>query len=976
MTGNEVGEVPGLRHGAEYERLNHLARFADGSPACLCVYVQPVDTVSGAPGFIVYASPSMASVLGLPAEEAMKDAARLFAQIHPDDRPLVAVGLSRIESLDVPCRLQFRIAHPLKGVRWLDSHWTRMQDGGFVVCHGFMYDITEHKQQELLPRSSERPYQDIFDNTSDHIFLLDVTEDGRFRMSDVNPACAKAQGLPRDLIIGRYIEEFLYMVDIEEVLENFQQCVKSGMRSEYEAVVNLATGRYAVKSIVIPLRDVNGRVYRIATIARDITPYKELDEAQTKRAVEMAALVENAPDNIIRYDTDARIVYMNPAMARTLGVLAKQTVGKRINDLRDSIQPVLQEYQKVLEAVITTGQAAEFELVFAADACGRCRCDQIRFVPEISSDGQVMGVIAVGRDITRQKQLEDELRRRESEFRELVENSPDAIGRYDLNCRYLYANPELMGKLGGNLADILGKTPTEYLGATLLQVQEYEQRLRQVIADGKECDFELYWREGEREVCGHICMRPEFNQAGEIVSVLAVGRDMTELDQYRQKVHRQAFYDTLTDLPNRALLIDRISMAIAAVQRHGRQFGLMLLDLDHFKEVNDTLGHGAGDLLLRETAQRLQSCVRAYDTVARLGGDEFAVLVLEVAGSEGLAIIADKILRALAEPFVIEGRELFVSCSIGIALCPDDSGDLDALMKYADSAMYYAKKQGRNNFQFYARELTARTSERLELVAALRRALKNREFELYYQPQIDMHNRRVIGAEALLRWNRPEHGFVLPVKFIPIAEESGLIVEIGEWVLTAACEAAVGWNRERAQPMVVAVNLSTRQFLRNDLAGSMRRIMAETGCHPRWIKLEITESLLLEDSREVAVTLEELHRMGLSISIDDFGTGYSALSYLSRFPVTQLKIDRSFVRDIPENRDKCELVKAILSFSAALRLETVAEGVETMAQAGYLMAFGCRFAQGYLYGAPMPRAAFEAMLQQVECDASAKEKSR
>lgn len=965
MTGNEMGEIPGLRHGAGHERLNDLARFADGAPACLCIYMRPIHAISGTLGFITYASPSMTGLLGLQAEEAMEDAARLFDQIHPDDRPLVMAAFSRIESPGTPCGLQFRITHPLKGERWLDSHWTCMQEDEFVVYHGFMHDITEHKRQELLPCDRESLYQEIFDNTSDHVFLLDVTEDGRFLLSDVNPACEQAQGRPRSLIIGRYIEELIPMVNIEEGLDNFRRCAQSGVRSEHEIEIELATGRYVFKAIMIPIRDANGRVYRIAAIARDLTPRKELDEVQNKLTVETAALVENAPDNIIRYDASARIVYMNPAMARTLGGLAKQVVGKRFSDVPHSI-PALKEYQKVLETVITTGQTAEFEFVVAIDDAPECyRYDQIRFVPEISKDGQVMGVIAVGRDVTRQKQLEDELRRRESDFRELVENSPDTIGRYDRDCRHLYVNPKLASILHANAAEILGKTPTEH--SAIPQLQEFERILRQVIADGKEREFEQYWSEEHRTICGHVRMCPEFNQAGELVSVLAVGRDITELDQYRQKVHHQAFYDTLTDLPNRALLTDRIGTAIAAAKRHSRQFGLMLLDLDHFKEVNDVLGHSAGDRLLREIAQRLKRCMRASDTIARLGGDEFALLALEVNGGKGLAAIADKILHALTEPIVIDDRELFISCSIGIALCPNDSDDMDGLMQYADSAMYHAKKQGRNNFQFYARELTIRTSERLELVAALRHALKNGEFELYYQPQIDMHTQRIMGAEALLRWRRPEHGFVLPAKFIPIAEESGLIVEIGEWVLATACEATVAWNRERATPIAVAVNLSTRQFLRNDLVGSIRRIMAETRCQPHWLKLEITESLLLEDSREVAATLEELHVMGLSISIDDFGTGYSALSYLNRFPVSQLKIDRSFVRDIPASRDKCELVKAMLSISSALRLETVAEGVETLEQAGYLMACGCRVAQGYLYGAPMPHAAFDNMLKQPEC---------
>jgi diguanylate cyclase (GGDEF)-like protein len=392
----------------------------------------------------------------------------------------------------------------------------------------------------------------------------------------------------------------------------------------------------------------------------------------------------------------------------------------------------------------------------------------------------------------------------------------------------------------------------------------------------------------------------------------------------------------------------------------------MLIDLDHFKEVNDTLGHAVGDRLLCEVAQRVKNTVRASDTVARLGGDEFGILLPEVGEKGDLSAVAGKILRALAQPFTIDRSELFVSCSIGIALYPDDSAEMDALLKYADTAMYHAKKQGRNNSQFYAKELSVRAVERRELEASLRRARGNGELVLHFQPQIDLASGRVTGAEALLRWNHPEHGMVAPDRFISIAEESGLIVDIGEWVLADACAVATAWNRDRGMgsiaPIKMAVNISTRQFLRNDLVGSVRRILADSGCRPEWVELEITESLLLEDTLEVARMLAELARMGISISIDDFGTGYSALSYLHRFPVTQIKVDQSFVRDIPHDRGKCELVKAMLAIGVALQFEVVAEGVETQAQAHYLMQHGCRLAQGYLFGKPVPRAAFEAML--------------
>ena len=552
------------------------------------------------------------------------------------------------------------------------------------------------------------------------------------------------------------------------------------------------------------------------------------------------------------------------------------------------------------------------------------------------------------------------LSRREQVFRTLVENSPDTIARYDRECRRVYANPRLALALGGDMARILGSTPAELPGGA--SALAYMAQLRQVLDSGLEHNFELRWHSGDSELCSQVRMTPEFDHAGGVSHVLAVGRDITEIDQYRRKVHQQAFFDSLTGLPNRLQLAECIGAAMAEARIHGHPFGLMFLDLDRFKDVNDTLGHSVGDQLLCQAAQRMRACVWARDTVARLGGDEFAILLPELRQHSDLGLIAARVLAQLAEPFLIDGRELFVTGSIGIVVYPGDSADIDALYKYADSAMYHAKKMGRNNFQHYNGELSRHSLERVEIESALRAAVRRGELALHYQPQFDLGSGRLTGAEALLRWHRPGHGMVAPDRFIAVAEQSDLMVHIGEWVLRSACITAAAWNRGRATAVKLAVNLSARQFLRNDLAGSLRAILADTGCRPEWLELEITESLLLEDSVEVITMLDALHGMGLSISLDDFGTGYSALSYLNRFPVSQIKLDRSFVSGIPEQRSKCELVKAMLSIAAALGLESVAEGVETAAQAEYLLAHGCRLAQGFYFGKPMPLAEFGAVL--------------
>ncbi|SFV08015.1 EAL domain-containing protein [Pseudoduganella namucuonensis] len=693
--------------------------------------------------------------------------------------------------------------------------------------------------------------------------------------------------------------------------------------------------------------------------AHDITERKRLEVLLQRRERSYRTLVENLPDPLFRYDTQCRRTYVSPAVERVTGKPAAELIGVTPSDAPLAVGADNERLMANIRQVLATGKHLVDEIGYHAPD-GSVRHFQNHFGPELAADGKVVGVLSIMRDISELKRLEALLRKREQEFRALVENSPDIVSRYDLDCRRVYTNPRGVTSLGGDVTRILGTTPAELPGGE--SGARYLEAIRAVITQGTERSLELAWPIGGPDTCLHVRICPEFDLAGRVSQVLAIGRDITEIDEYRRVIHRQAFSDALTGLPNRTMLSDRIRQAIANGARYGHRFGLMMLDLDHFKEINDTMGHGAGDELLRMVAQRLTASVRLCDTVARLGGDEFSVLLPNMRKGDDLATVGGKVLRALAEPFVVDGQELFVSCSIGIAQYPDDSTVIDALYKYADSAMYHAKQMGRNNFQFYQPEFTRRSQERLALEAALRRAQKKGELMLYYQPQIELQSGRMVSAEALLRWRRAGGEIVPPDRFIPAAEASGLIVNIGEWVLQTACEDAVRWNRERAEPVRVAVNLSTRQFVRNDLAGTVRRILDETGCNPAWLELEITESLLLEDSRDVAATLETLHGMGLSIAIDDFGTGYSALSYLNRFPVGQLKIDRSFVHDVPEQRDKCELVKAILSIAAALRLETVAEGVETAAQAEYLMAHGCRLAQGYLFGKPMPLAEFNAVL--------------
>ena len=458
-----------------------------------------------------------------------------------------------------------------------------------------------------------------------------------------------------------------------------------------------------------------------------------------------------------------------------------------------------------------------------------------------------------------------------------------------------------------------------------------------------------------------VVQRFDYNPTGHVTRTMTTTQDITELKATQRELHTLAFQDVLTGLVNRAGFTQRL--------RERPVQAVLMLDLDHFKYVNDTLGHATGDRLLVMMAQRLGTCLRSQDTIARLGGDEFAVLIHDAADHGQLDRIARRLVEALSAPCRIDEHDIFVSASVGIAVrgCDGSSTptDPDTLMQQADTALFAAKAGGRSRHQFHSEDLSQRTRDRVTLEADLRRGLSERQFSVHFQPKVALADGRIVGAEALLRWHHPERGPVSPDVFIPVAEDSGLIVAIGAWVLRDACAAAADWNRARAPgdpPLRIAVNLSPRQFLNHDLIGTVTAALARTGCRAEWIELEITERLLLDERGQAGETLDGLRAMGLTLAIDDFGTGHSALSYLTKYPISTLKIDKSFMRDITTRSDQAGVVRAIISMGHSLQLDLVAEGVETEEQACFLREQGCALAQGWLFGRPMPRHDFTALL--------------
>jgi diguanylate cyclase (GGDEF)-like protein len=427
------------------------------------------------------------------------------------------------------------------------------------------------------------------------------------------------------------------------------------------------------------------------------------------------------------------------------------------------------------------------------------------------------------------------------------------------------------------------------------------------------------------------------------------------------EIEHLAYHDSLTGLPNRSLFFDRLVLALAQARREEVRVAILFLDLDRFKEINDSLGHTVGDSLLRAVARRIRTSIREGDTLARFGGDEFTFLIQKVPDQDAVMVIAQKILETFRSPFLIGGREITITTSIGISVYPDDGFDAETLVRNADSAMYRAKEEGRDNYQFYTASMSATAIEKLEIETSLRRALVQQEFRTHYQPLIELASGRVVGFEALIRWQHPEHGLLWPEYFLPAAERSGLIVQIGEWILREACRQAKAWNLMDAGGRFVAVNLSARQFQQPDLARRVEQILLETGMEPQSLHLEITESAAMLDVDETVRILDELKSLGVQIAIDDFGTGYSSLGYLQRFPVDTIKIDQTFVHDMHDAGDSA-IVNAVITMAHQMGVKVIAEGVETAVQLGILKENRCDRSQGYLFSVPLPADEFERYL--------------
>ncbi len=696
-------------------------------------------------------------------------------------------------------------------------------------------------------------------------------------------------------------------------------------------------------------------------VVRDISDLRKVEQAmrgeiRRREVVEnrQRLLLDAAGEGVFGLDNENRISFINPAGARILGYAPEQLLGRRPGEIDDHGRALICDADSPLASPrMFQDGATETRLHRRDGSTFEAEFNQ----SPIIDDGVPHGSVVVFADISERKRAEKNLLLAESVFQHITEGIVVA----DADGQILRVNRALCEMVGYHEGELIGQPRPPYSSGEHPPV--FYQQFWDSLARHGRWEGEIWnTREnGELFPTWQTIIAVNGND-GRPERYVSVTRDITEQRRSEQRIHRLAYYDNLTGLPNRELFFDRFDHAIQRAKRQRDMIALLFLDLDRFKNVNDSLGHPVGDQLLKAVANRLGHLVRGEDTIARLGGDEFTILLESITKEYNVAQIAQKVIEALTDPFELEGHVLHIGTSVGISVYPNDGDDATTLVKHADAAMYQAKALGRNNYQFYAAAMSSYTSEQVALETRLHRAIQNNEFVLHYQPQFT-GNGELIGVEALIRWQDPVFGLIPPGQFIPLAEETGLIIPMGEWALRSACRQMKNWQRGGAPTMRLSVNLAGPQITRGNIVDTVSRVLIDTGMDAEMLELEVTETFVMDHATQAVATLSALRRLGVRIAIDDFGTGHSSLATLKKLPADTLKIDRAFVRDIPNDKNDMAIVRAILAMGNELSLSTLAEGVETEAQRAFLSDEGCHHYQGFLFARPLPPDSIEALWQ-------------
>jgi diguanylate cyclase (GGDEF)-like protein/PAS domain S-box-containing protein len=837
----------------------------------------------------------------------------------------------------------------------------RGPDGEPRYILALVTDITAQKLAEQVLRESEQRFRAIFDHSAVGISMRPALDRAQ-RWTHVNDAFCRMLGYTREELLQLSTRD-ITPPEEQDKAERDNERLRRGEVPGYgrEKRLRRKDGSLIwVQLAVAALPDERGHPRDVIAVYQDITARKRAEEALRESERFARSIIDALSKHICVLDETGTIVAINKAwrdFARANGAPAARVCeGANYLAVCDAAAAAGAAEARAFAAgirAVLNGERDAFTTEYPCHAPGEERWFVGR-VSRFGGDGPKRVVVSHD-NITGRKRAERALAESEEKFRQLAEHIPQVFWMTDADQkRLIYASPAYERVTGHTLAE-LQADPRSWLD-TIHEEDRDRVRLarrREASGGGYDIEYRVVHADGTVRWI-HDRAFPVRDATGRVYRIAGIGEDITERKQAEARLVQLAHYDALTGLPNRALFNDRLQQTLQQARRDDWIVGVLFLDLDRFKLVNDTLGHAFGDCLLRQVSERIGQCLRPGDIAGRLGGDEFAVILPGLAEPQNAGLVAERILKALALPFDLDGAETYVSASIGIALYPADGEDGDALMRNADAAMYGAKQLGRNNCQYYTAEMNERATAKLQLETRLRRALERGEFLLHFQPRTSIASGEIAGLEALLRWRPPGNGLVPPGDFIPLLEETGLIVPVGEWVVRAACAQIGAWRDAGLEPAPVAINVSARQLAQKDFCETLGRALAEHAVEPRWIEIEITESSLMQNPEDAVTLLRRIRALGIRLAVDDFGTGYSSLGYLKRLPLDALKIDRSFIRDTTTNPDDAAITRTVTALAHALGLKVVAEGVETQDQLAFLGEIGCDEAQGFLLSPPVP----------------------
>ena len=906
------------------------------------------------------------ALFGLDPKKPLQRQVDYIELIPTEDREQVRQLFQNVLSgIPSPEPLQHRIHWPDGSLHWLEiSGSPRIDKDGRTQVFGVVRDITQQREQEQALRDSQERLTLALDSANLGTWDWHIPS-GMLYGSD---RAASLHGLPAASFHGDFTYFFRQVPDedrqhMRQVYTDLVEGRREDYQLTYRVLLESNEQRY-LESTAKLYRDAQGAPLRMAGILMDITERVQREQRLASSEEKFVTLFQASPEPIcVSRAPDGAFLEINPSFTQTFGWEPAELIGRNALDVGFWVDP---QQREALAKQLIRDKQLNNEIAHFRSKDGR---ELICIISNryIHVQGQRC-LTTTFRDITERQAAEAALTASQEKFAKAFHSSPDAITITERDSgRYIEVNEGFCRLTGYRAEEVIGRSAME------LQVwarpEERARMVETIMREGRVYHMEMHGqhRDGSIKLVEVSVQSIELNGTP---CLLLTARDISELKAAQAQVQHLAYHDSLTNLPNRALLMDRLSQQIALLKRHNLHGALLFLDLDHFKHINDSLGHPVGDAVLKMVTARLEASVRQEDTVARLGGDEFVVLISGLEGKRAdvtrqVRQVAEKLRRLLAEPMLLDGHRLQVTPSIGIALVPDHGDNPTDLLKRADIALYRAKDSGRNTLQIFRKSMQDAASERLRLENDLRLAMARGEFELYFQPQVDARYSQIVGCEALLRWNHPSLGPQSPGQFIQVLEESGLILEVGAWVLSESCHAAARLLRDglvSRDSFQLCVNISPRQFRQGDFVERVERSLSQSELPANMLKLEITEGIVIQNLDDTIAKMHRLKKLGLSFAMDDFGTGYSSLTYLKRLPVDVLKIDQSFVRDATHDPNDAEIIRAIVAMARSLNLQMIAEGVEQPEQLDFLQQQGCHQYQGYLFSKPVPLLEFHDLL--------------